>query len=78
MAGSHTIDPSIPLIERAELLARLHDPALKVVDVLPRVSWQEGHIPGALCLPLDEIPEHARELLPDPRADIVVFCGGPT
>jgi len=65
-------------IEREEIERRLHDPSLVLVDVLPRASWEEAHIPGALSLPLAEIEARARQVLPDPRADIAVYCGGPT
>ncbi|MFN8547684.1 MAG: rhodanese-like domain-containing protein [Candidatus Eisenbacteria bacterium] len=68
----------IPLIAREELVRRLHDPSLTLVDVLPTVSWEERHIPGSRSLPVDAIESEARALLPDPAADIVVYCGGPT
>lgn len=62
-------------ISRDELLRRLHDSSLTIVDVLPESSYVEAHIPGALNLPLEQIPTRARELLPDLGADIAVYCG---
>ena len=67
--------PETPEILREELHRRLHDPALTVVDVLPESSYVEWHIPGAISLPLELIGSHARELLPDRDAEIVVYCG---
>jgi rhodanese-related sulfurtransferase len=68
-------DPSdIREISREELRRRLHDPSLKIVDVLPHASYVEAHIPGALSLPVEQIDAHARELLPDPAAEIAVYC----
>ena len=61
-------------ISREEIQQRLHDPALILVDVLPTDAYVAGHIPGALSLPLTEIPTHAREVLPDRTADITVYC----
>lgn len=61
-------------ISREEMQRRLHDPSLIIVDVLSRDAYAAGHIPGALSLPLAEIPTRARELLPDPAAEIVVYC----
>lgn len=58
-----------------ELLGRLHDPALIVVDVLPRVSFDEHHLAGALSLPVADIPTRAREVLPDLAREIAVYCG---
>jgi rhodanese-related sulfurtransferase len=36
------------------------------------------HIPGAINLPVAEIPRRAPEVLPDRAASIVTYCGGPT
>ena len=65
-------------IEAEELRARLNDPTLTVVDVLPRVAFLEGHIPGALNLPLDEIESRARVVLPDRDGEIALYCGSET
>jgi rhodanese-related sulfurtransferase len=62
-------------ISRGEILRRLDDPALHLVDVLPAASYAEAHIPGALSLPVAEIPTRARALLPDRAAEIAVYCG---
>lgn len=61
-----------------ELRGRLSDPALCIVDVLPRDSWLDGHIPGAVNLPLQEIPAKARQLLPDPAQELAVYCASAT
>jgi rhodanese-related sulfurtransferase len=68
----------MPDVSQDELRRRLRDRRLAVVDVLPRASWSEAHLPGALSLPLAEIPERARRVLPDLVRDVVVYCGGPT
>ncbi len=65
-------------ISRGELLARLRDPSLTVVDVLPRAAWEEGRIAGSSSLPVAEIPDRARRVLPDPGAEIVLYCASPT
>ena len=65
-------------IERSEIVARRADPAFILVDVLPRASYQEGHLPGALSLPLAEIETRAGEVLPDRDADIAVYCASDT
>ena len=59
---------------REEIQRRFHDPSFLLVDVLPRATYAEGHIPGALSLPLAEIPTRARELLPARAKEIVVYC----
>ena len=64
----------VPEVTQEELRRRLHDPSLVLVDVLPPDTYAVGHIPGALSLPLAELPTHAPELLPDRAAEIVVYC----
>ncbi|MGC2493422.1 rhodanese-like domain-containing protein [Candidatus Binatus sp.] len=62
-------------ISRDELLRRLHDSSLTIVDVLPQASYLEAHIPRAINIPLEQIQTHAREQLPDFAAEIAVYCG---
>jgi len=62
-------------ISRDDLKRRLHDSSLTIVDVLPEASYVEAHIPGAINIPLEDLPGRARELLPELAADIVVYCG---
>ena len=78
MRGGATMSEQVPQISREELLARLHDPTLTIVNVLPRAAWAEQRIPGSLSLPLAEIPGRASLLLPDTQSDIAVYCAGPT
>jgi rhodanese-related sulfurtransferase len=65
----------VPEVSREELHRRLNDSSLTIVDVLPPASYAEAHIPGAINLPLEQLADHARELLPDPAAEIAVYCG---
>jgi len=59
-----------------ELRAGLAGRSLVLVDVLPAESYETGHIPGAISLPVAAIPSGAPALLPDREAPIVVYCGG--
>jgi rhodanese-related sulfurtransferase len=65
--------PDVPEISRDELRSRLNTPSLIIVDVLPRESYAAEHIPGAINLPFDSIAR-ARDLLPNPNAEIAVYC----
>jgi rhodanese-related sulfurtransferase len=47
-----------------------------LVETLPRLMYDQGHLPGARQLQPDRVKELAPSLLPDKRADIVVYCGG--
>ena len=68
----------IPQISREELLRRLYDPTLTIVNALPRSAWEAARIPRSLSLPVAEIPARAAEVLPDKMADIAVYCASPT
>ena len=65
-------------ITREELLSRLSDPTLLIVNVLPEEAWEDVRIPGSISLPIAEIPEQARAVLGDFARDIAIYCGGPT
>ena len=68
----------VPQISRDELVARLDDPSLTIVNVLPRESWRAKRIPGSLSLPLAEMRDRASAVLPDKQADIAVYCASET
>ena len=66
------------VITREEILARLKDPSLWLVNVMPKEVFEAGHIPRSLNLPLSEIETKARQLFPDVAQELVIYCGGPT
>jgi len=43
-------------------------------EVLPRMYWRKHHLPGARSLPLEEVERTIATLVPDKRAEIVVYC----
>jgi rhodanese-related sulfurtransferase len=65
-------------VSRVELIDALRRGRAVLVDVLSPESFAASHIPGAINLPVVDIPRRAADLLPDKRAAIVVYCGGPT
>lgn len=59
----------------SELNARLRQgDRIAVLDVRRREAWSAdpGHIAGAIWLPLEEVPQRARDLPRDTQ--IVVYC----
>ncbi|MDZ7802079.1 MAG: metalloregulator ArsR/SmtB family transcription factor [Trueperaceae bacterium] len=46
-----------------------------LLDVRPSDEYHAGHIPGALSVPVDELPERIHELPDD--AEVVAYCRGP-
>lgn len=65
-------------ISRDELHARLEDRALAILDVMPKETYADGHIPGSINLPLAEIEAKARQLISSLSQEIAVYCAGPT
>ena len=61
-------------ISREELNTKIkRGDAFHLFEVLPRMYWRKHHLPGARSLPLDELATIAT-LVPDKRAEIVVYC----
>jgi rhodanese-related sulfurtransferase len=58
-----------------ELMERLSDGSVVVLDVRPEEEYRAGHIPGALSVPVDVL-EAALQALPRER-EIVAYCRGP-
>jgi len=61
---------------REEIQSRAASRGFILVDVLPAASYETGHLPGAVSLPLADIERRAASVLPDRAAAIVVYCGG--
>lgn len=47
-----------------------------LVDVRERDEWDRGHLPGAVHVGKGVIERDAEAALPDPDAEIVLYCGG--
>ena len=62
----------------SDVHADLHDrvPNLAVVDSRSTEAWKQGHIPGAVHLPTDDIAEHAPALIARDTV-VVTYCWGP-
>ena len=60
-------------IERGELRGLMASGAVTVVDALPEPPYRRRHLPGAVNLVIDDVPERAAELLPDRDATVVTY-----
>ena len=45
-----------------------------ILDTRTQEEYDEGHIPGAIVIPHDEIAERAEQLLPDKDQLLLVYC----
>ena len=62
-------------VDAAELMERLSDGNVVVLDVRPEEEYRAGHIPGALSVPVDAL-EPALQTLPRDQ-EMVAYCRGP-
>lgn len=62
-------------VSRQELAFKLHSDMVTLLDVRPEDEFNLGHLPGALCMPLEELDKHLSKLPKD--QEIVAYCRGP-
>ena len=78
--SSHDPEPRLghPVVEisREVVVRRLRDPSWVLLNVLPKEAFEEARIPGSLNLPVAEVTQRARQVLPDVAQEVAVYCGG--
>lgn len=62
-------------IPRVELLQRVRDGMVTILDVRPNEEYAAGHVPGALNVPLKELEQQLEKLPRD--QEVVAYCRGP-
>jgi len=62
-------------VDREQLLAKVRNGAVTVLDVRPVEEYLAGHLPGALSVPMAELERRLAELPHD--REIVAYCRGP-
>lgn len=72
--GYFTERDAMEPVSREELLGRVREGLVTVLDVRPADEFAMGHLPGAVNIPLDEIERRLAEL--DPDQEIVAYCRG--
>ncbi|MBR6321250.1 MAG: rhodanese-like domain-containing protein [Lachnospiraceae bacterium] len=71
-AGSRGAVDKIPPEEAKAIMDSGRD--CIILDVREETEYREGHIAGALLIPVGQIEEKCRELLPDEEQLILVYC----
>jgi rhodanese-related sulfurtransferase len=66
---------ALDAVDADELMERLIEGSVVLLDVRPEREYRAGHIPGALSVPVDAL-EAALHTLPRDR-EIVAYCRGP-
>jgi ArsR family transcriptional regulator len=62
-------------VSREDLVSRLRDDLVTVLDVRPEDEFAVGHLPGALNIPLAELERRLSELPKD--REVIAYCRGP-
>jgi rhodanese-related sulfurtransferase len=71
-AKQNVRETDVPTIKaRLDAGERFH-----LVDVREESEWKAGHVPGALHLGKGVIERDIENVIPDPDAEIVLYCGG--
>ncbi|MQA84433.1 MAG: metalloregulator ArsR/SmtB family transcription factor [Streptosporangiales bacterium] len=73
-AAAAYLGEDVEQVGREELLARARAGEVTVLDVRPAVEYEAGHIPGAISVPLDQLPARLDEI-PD-SVLVVAYCRG--
>jgi rhodanese-related sulfurtransferase/DNA-binding transcriptional ArsR family regulator len=66
---------SLEPVSQEDLANRLRDGVVTLIDVRPGEEFAAGHIPGAVNIPLDELPRRLGELPAD--RTVIAYCRGP-
>ena len=62
-------------VTRRELLEKMRDRKVVLIDVRPSEEYAAGHLPEALSVPLGELEDRLRDLPAD--REIIAYCRGP-
>jgi len=62
-------------VNRDELLRRVREGEVTVLDVRPAEEFRAGHLPHAISVPLEELEARMKDLPKD--CEIVAYCRGP-
>jgi rhodanese-related sulfurtransferase len=62
-------------VDREQLMAKVREGAVTVLDVRPPEEYRAGHLAGALSVPLKELERRLADLPQD--REIVAYCRGP-
>ena len=66
---------SLEALSREELISRIKEGAVTLLDVRPEKEFALGRLPGAINVPLNELRQRLSEL--PKRREIVAYCRGP-
>jgi rhodanese-related sulfurtransferase len=76
LVGSYlTYRDSLEAVCAEELLAKMREEGVEVLDVRPEDEYRAGHIPGARSVPVERMEAYLEEIPRD--REVVAYCRGP-
>jgi rhodanese-related sulfurtransferase len=66
---------ALEAVDVMELMERLSDGSVVVLDVRPEEEYQAGHIPGAHSVPVEKLEAYLEEI--PKNQEVVAYCRGP-
>ena len=76
LVGSYLTDrDSLEALCAEELLAKMREEGVEVLDVRPEDEYRAGHIPGARSVPVERMEAYLEEIPRD--REVVAYCRGP-
>jgi rhodanese-related sulfurtransferase/DNA-binding transcriptional ArsR family regulator len=75
MQSYFTQKDNLEAISAKELLKRVQQGEVTVLDIRPKEEFASGHLPNAINIPPDEVEQRIDEL--DSNQTIVAYCRGP-
>ncbi len=70
-----TVKDELEPLPHQELLERVRDGLVTVLDVRPPDEYAAGHVSGAVNVPLSELEQYLKGI--SPQQEIVAYCRGP-
>jgi rhodanese-related sulfurtransferase/DNA-binding transcriptional ArsR family regulator len=74
LTREHQLDGPHADVSRDQLQALVDQGKIMLIDVRPRIEFDHGHVPGAVSMPVAELPDRIPTL--PKRKRIVAYCRG--
>ena len=70
-----TAKDSLDPIPASELIEKVKQDLVTVLDVRPKEEFEAGHVQGAINIPIEELQRHLKDF--EPGQEVIAYCRGP-
>lgn len=71
LTAKDRLDP----IPANELVEKVKQDLVTILDVRPIEEYNAGHVPGAINIPIEELQQHLKDF--EPGQEVIAYCRGP-